>query len=124
MDAVEFLKAKEKMCDFEKNKNAGPPTCDGCPLSIMNNGTDQLCAKFVSKFPEKAVEIVEKWKEEHREKTRLSEFLRMFPNADLAYGIPKLCIKVYDKNAKCEDRLCFECKDAYWNTEVTENEDA
>lgn len=120
MDALEFLKTKSRMCEyfFDKNKNDSRHKCTGCPLSIENNGTNCMCRKFVPKFPEKSVEIVEKWKEEHPTKTRLSEFLRMFPNADLTYGIPKLCIKVYDKNAKCEDHLCFECKDAYWNAEI------
>ena len=68
-----------------------------------------MCREFVSKFPEKSVAIVEKWKAEHQSKTRLSEFLRMFPNADLLDGLPIACVKQYDKNFVCEIDNCPQC---------------
>ena len=126
MDAVEFLKTKIKMCRYfvNKGKNNRGPLCIYCPLSSNNNDNGDDCNSYICEFPEKSVEIIEKWKEEHQCKTRLSEFLRMFPNAYLDDGLPKFCIEVYDQNENCVYDDCFECRNKYWNTEVTENENA
>lgn len=64
-----------------------------------------------------AVEFL-KTKEEHPTKTRISEFLRMFPNANLLDRLPIGCVKRYDKNLVCGIDNCFKCKNKYWNTEI------
>ena len=68
MDAVAYLKARERMCE-------GRLTCDGC---VLCNEEESQCKDMTGQI-EEAVESVEKWAAEHPEKTRQSEFLKLFP---------------------------------------------
>lgn len=66
-------------------------SCEECPLSSMNNGEDIVCSDFETCYPEKAIAIVQKWSDEHPQKTYLSEFLKHYPNAPLDDdGAPKV----------------------------------
>lgn len=124
MDAVEYLKAKVRMTS-RIDSAACTISCKDCPLSSSNNKAAISCKGFESRYPEKAVAIVEKWAKEYPIKTRLSEFLKMYPNAQLrpdgmldfdlkpCYIDPKNCDKLCDKHAECED-----CQHEYWNQEV------
>ena len=53
--------------------------CGECLLNNKNNGTSEnlLCGAFEAIYPEKAIEIVQKWSDEHPRKTYLSELLTM-----------------------------------------------
>lgn len=57
--------------------------CTDCPLSVKNNGTGVSCESLEIHYPKKAVEIIQKWSDEHPPKTYLSEFLKNYPNAKL-----------------------------------------
>lgn len=108
MDAVEFIKTKARMtgsCGID---------CRKCPIYDANNGTGLDCLEFMQKYPEKTVEIVEKWAAEHPVKTRRSEFLKLFPNADIKSIQP--CYLDMDK--ECCKKLCYDCREEYWNEEV------
>ena len=61
MDAVEFIKARERMCMHYQECG-----CVGCP-SIDQR--EMLCEDVVSENAEKAVEIVEEWLKAHPVKT-------------------------------------------------------
>ena len=64
--------------------------CSNCPLCSINNNKGQSCTAFEMLYPEKAIEIVQKWSDEHPRKTYLSEFLKNYPNAQLRTdGTPK-----------------------------------
>lgn len=66
--------------------------CVDCPLSSFNNGTNVPCADFERFYPKKAIAIIQKWSDEHPQKTYLSEFLKNYPNAPLAdNGTPDIC---------------------------------
>lgn len=99
MDAVKFMKEKDRLC--------GAYVCDDCPL--LAKGCDD------SENIEELVEIVEKWSNEHPVKTRADVFREMFPLADSI----KLCpIDIQGKN--CEDYWtekhdCDICKRKYWD---------
>lgn len=69
--------------------------CSNCPLCSKNNGTseDMSCTTFEMHHPEKAIEVVQKWSDEHPQKTFLTEFLKNYPNAELDHGVPKVCLK-------------------------------
>lgn len=95
--------------------------CSDCPLSISNNGTDISCSHFETGYPEEAIAIMQKWSDEHPQKTYLSEFLKHYPNALLNdTGLPKgVCL--YNLGlmslADCKkDRNCVEC----WNQPIEE----
>lgn len=66
--------------------------CTDCPLSWQNNGTSEsmMCATFEANYPEKAIEAVQRWSDEHPQRTYLTEFLKHYPNAELGDdGVPK-----------------------------------
>ena len=120
MDAVEFLKARKRMCETN-DCNEG-----GCPLfqyNCNNDGTDEENVQTVA--------IVEQWAKEHPVKTRQSEFLKMFPNAQKSsdggldicpnkiepekyksVALPKACIN------SDTGKLCTECKRDFWLKEI------
>lgn len=112
MDAVDFLKAYNRMCDKYGRQN-----CCGCPLK-------EECCDFTSEYcnPEKIVFIVEQWAKEHPVKTRQDEFIKRYPNAAIdETGICKICPcymlpNKYDME-KCNCK-CRECRHDYWMEEV------
>lgn len=59
--------------------------CANCPLNSSNNGTNGMtsCSDFETFYPEKAIAIVQKWSDEHPQRTYLTEFLKHYPNAQL-----------------------------------------
>lgn len=69
--------------------------CSECPLSCQNNGTSEFtsCITFEMLYPEKAIKIVQRWSDEHPQRTYLSEFLKNYPNAELNCGVPRICLK-------------------------------
>lgn len=109
--------------------------CSECPLSCQNNGTSEFtsCITFEMLYPEKAIEIVQKWSDEHPQRTYLSEFLENYPNAQLKtvllyspgaipLGIPK-CICPYHLGLmsvdNCrKDHNCVKC----WNQPIEGDE--
>ena len=102
--------------------------CEKCGLSYTNNKTDRVCGDFIKRHPEEAVAIVEKWSKEHPRKTRQSEFLKMFPNAQIFEGVLKIepCELIDSKlnSEECHsyDEFglsgCYECRKNYWLEEV------
>ena len=111
MDAVEFLKEKERMC-----RNC--ESCSKCPADDQNNGLDMTCDCLEAEKPEEFVAIVERWSAEHPVKTRQSEFLEMFPNANTQGGCLLICPFYLDKNEKCACGSCADCQKEYWLAEV------
>ena len=96
--------------------------CIDCPLSIENNNTDFSCPYFEMCYPKKAVAIVQKWSDEHPQKTYLSEFLKNYPNVSLRDdGTPNFCpyrLGLMSRYACRKDRNCVKC----WNRPIEESE--
>lgn len=66
--------------------------CNDCPLNITNNDIGIPCFDFETIYPEKAIQIVQRWSNEHPPKTYLSELLKHYPNTSLDdNGIPNFC---------------------------------
>lgn len=96
--------------------------CPKCPL-----GTQGACFGDIANRPDVVNEKILKWVKEHPVKTRQSEFLKMFPNADIKYEgyleiEPCSIEKSLFDNETCMQRDCEECKKKYWLAEVDENE--
>lgn len=88
-----YFAEKQRMTKRPKGGICELHCCD-CPLCSKNNGTSEIlsCTSFEIHYPEKAIEIVQKWSNEHPQKTYLSEFLKNYPNAPLADdGTPEIC---------------------------------
>lgn len=66
MSAVEYLKAEQRMCFDE---NVGKRNCLSCPLSSRINPAGIYCGDYSRGYPEKTVAIVEKWAQEHPERS-------------------------------------------------------
>lgn len=116
---------KATIYDYARMCKAFKNNCGICPISIGNNGANELCAKLVMKHPDKANEIILKWCKEHPIKIRQDRFLKMFPNAPKdENGIIDLCPDCIDTNIECfhSAKKCAECCKNYWLAEVDENE--
>lgn len=115
MKAVDYLKTVKRMCNFYTY-------CSKCPLGEAGNSDELDCGEYESDYPEKAVEIVEKWAKENPQKTYLSGLLEKFPNAELnSEGYPFFCaISIYGDLHKpnCTYTACRDC----WNREIKESD--
>lgn len=100
--------------------------CAKCPLHLAKNDLDDKmsCYDFEIGYPEKAIEIVQQWSDEHPQRTYLSEFLKNYPNALLTddgmpttgcpYRLGLIGIEECKKN-----RTCIEC----WNQPIEGGEE-
>ena len=119
MDAVEYVKQRERMCDYYSD-------CDKCPAKEVIG-----CAN-ITKISQ-MVPIVEKWAKEHPVKTRQSEFLKMFPNAQKSSnGVLDICPRKFEPekyksatpdkvcvNGNADDEYhCDECCRDFWLKEI------
>ena len=113
MDAVEFLKAFGRLCN---NYLCG----DNCPL--IDSCDDESDDGYVRK-----VQIVEQWAKEHPAKTRQSEFLKQWPDAEVGDdGYPSVApcqlykdIEEKDENGVCcKNCGCAECRRDFWLKEI------
>lgn len=114
MDAVEFLRTAYRMCNTYSD-------CDSCPASGNSCFVNPIDRR---RNPDGVVAAVENWSKDHPVKTRQSEFLKMFPNADLTRLLPchvekdkrpMRCAKYGYLSITCR---CDRCRDDYWNEEV------
>lgn len=93
--------------------------CSNCPLCSKNNGTfeDMSCTTFEMLYPEKAIALVQKWSDEHSQKTFVTEFLKNYPRAVVnGDGIPN-SVCPYDlglMNKHDCRKTCIEC----WNQPI------
>jgi (2Fe-2S) ferredoxin len=111
MDAVKYLKTLRRMCNCE--------CCSQCELG-KRLIVYETCTAWRKAHPDEAVAIVEQWDAEHPVKTRQSEFLKLFPNAQTDSGCLNACpMDVFGNTGiDCNKRTCFECKKAFWLAEV------
>ena len=113
MDAVEFLKALGRLYN---NYLCG----DNCPS--IDSCDDESDDGYVRK-----VQFVEQWVKEHPVKTRQSEFLKMWPDAEVGDdGLPSIApcqlnVELLQCESKedCEKRgVCGECRCDFWLKEI------
>lgn len=95
--------------------------CNKCPLSRLNNGMNIPCTNLEKSYPDKAIAIMQKWSDEHPQKTYLSEFLKKYPNALLNDdGTPDICP---DKlGLTVIKKPCFGDCVGCWNQPIEESE--
>lgn len=112
MDAVKYLKEVARMNHKGASGTCGID-CNVCALGRLNNGKDIGCMALEARYPEKAVEIVKKWSEEHTQKTYLIDFLEKYPNCKKCNnGIPESCRdNIYGNQSDCRCESCEKC----WN---------
>ena len=119
MNAVEYFNEKARMVQAERT---GICTigCANCRLSSENNDFNLDCDDFERIYPDRAVEIVQKWADEHPKKTNLDALREVFPDA-----INGFCPREVEGSPVCAypDILsCSECKEKFWNSEYKEKQ--
>ena len=110
MDALEFIKERNRMC-----RSFGG-SCNGCPAD-----KNICCSAFA--WQEELVAIVEKWSKENPRKTRQSIFMEQYPNAKCVDGILVFCPGWIDTCFSCliDDNNnvdCATCRHEFWKQEV------
>ena len=110
MDALEFIKERNRMC-----RSFGG-SCNGCPAD-----KNICCSAFA--WQEELVAIVEKWSKENPRKTRQSIFLEQYPNAECVDGVLVFCPKWIDTCFSCliDDNNnvdCATCRHEFWMQEI------
>lgn len=113
----------EKKRMTKRNKYVCKIHCADCPLNSLNNGIGISCTSLETDYPDKAMVIVQKWSNEHPQKTYLTDFLDKHPNAPLAKnGYPSICPHhlgyTKEEYINCCSSTCQEC----WNTPIEESE--
>lgn len=103
----------------------------GCPLYYTIDNTKYYCLKRNTdneNFIDEAINRLQKWSNEHPQKTYLTEFLKHYPNADLIDdGYPSdICVaqlglcedcEGYDENGTYITTRKVTCKEC-WNTPI------
>ena len=114
MDTVEFLNEGTRMCNSYK-------ACAGCPMYP----TDDCC--MVKMNLKQMIRIVEQWAKEHPVKTRQSEFLKQWPDAEMFEArylniCPALISKEYrsEETNECNqpEFSCGKCRRDFWLKEI------
>ena len=113
MAAVEDVKQRDRMCDYYVN-------CGDCPA-----GNYEGCSSL-NEIP-RMVPIVEKWAKAHPIKTRQSEFLKQWPDAEIGDDeLPSVapCQLYKDMEEKDENGVCCKncgcgiCRRDFWLKEI------
>ena len=120
-----FFAEKRRMVKADKT-GACRIKCEECPLGSCNNGTNcKICCTELERcYSEKAVKIVQRWSDQHPQKTYLTELLKSFPSTPLGDdGTPEIICPHHLglKDIKdCEiDANCVEC----WNRIIEDGEE-
>lgn len=87
--------------------------CSICPLNKFMDKYMKNCGRVLFIHASEVSAIIDKWCEEHPQKTYLQDFLEKFPNAQVNFGNASIiCASyVYGDALTCKGR-CAEC----WNT--------
>ena len=107
MDAVKFIKAIKQM--------------------LGAGAADSTVQKYISAYKkndcEGMVKAAEQWAAEHPIKTRQSEFLKHYPDAQISIcGYLNICpMDVFGREKiGCNNQTCLACKKDFWLAEVEE----
>lgn len=118
MDAVKFIKERNRMCKS---------FCDGCKeCPAFNVCEDDLCCAVAQESTLDATDqiaMIEDWSAAHPRKTRQDVFLEHWPEAELVNGCLAICPKrisanYRNGNADCTNRSCADCLYKFWMHEV------
>lgn len=113
MDALKFIEERNRMCKLFS------PGCEGCRIDEAKPVMSE-CVLWMIENPEKTVEIVEQWSQEHPRKTRQDMFMAHYPDAALDDDVLRVCPRNVYKSAElnCNNTTCYLCKRAFWMQEA------
>jgi hypothetical protein len=119
MDAVRFIKERNRMCKSLDVR------CEVCPAFHVGENGAQCAVGAASMLDATAqIAIVEDWSAAHPRKTLQSVFLEQWPEAEIdKCGSLMLCPKLIsadcrDRYGNCSNRICSDCRREFWMYEV------
>lgn len=118
MDAVRFIKERNRMCKSLDVR------CEVCPAFHVGENGAQCAVGAASMLDATAqIAIVEDWSAAHPRKTLQSVFLEQWPEAELVNGCLAICPKRISANYRngnedCTNRSCADCLYKFWMQEV------
>lgn len=112
---INFLHELKRLCDSRDECVANAANKEDCPMFGICKLTH---SKISAKDAEKAIEIVQKWSNEHPKKTYEQDFFEKFPKAQVCSdGSPFVCRKriyggIHSTLENCDyTGACYKC----WN---------
>ena len=113
MDALEFLKERNRLCGSYRG-------CVGCPFGAADCVVRDMTSEHTCK---RIVAAVEQWSKEHPRKTRQSVFLEKWPDAKVFVdGVIDLCPQELNSHYPCQSTdykmRCQTCRREFWMQEV------
>lgn len=114
MDALEFLRERKRLCNSYED-------CDEC---LFDEGKCATSNYVMDEDYKRVIATVEQWVKAHPRKTRQSEFLKQWPEAEIdTCGYLMVCPKRMSADCRirygnCADRLCSDCRREFWSQEV------
>ena len=117
---INFLHELKGLCDSRDGCVADADNKEDCPMfGICEDALTRIGAEDV----EAAIEIVQKWSNEHSQKTYIQDFLEKFPKAQIdSDGSPFACRKKLYGGVRPNDKRCDRreaCKNC-WNETMEE----
>ena len=117
---INFFSELKRLCDSRDGCVADAANKERCPMfGVCEDALTRICAEDVKT----AIEIVQKWSDEHPVKTYAQDFFEKFPKAQSGSdGTPFVCRKtiygeVPPKDERCDRRgACKNC----WNEPMEE----
>ena len=99
---LDYTHEVQRFCEAHKIQG-----CDNCPL-MKDAG---YCSASIFDITQKRINFVQKWSDEHLEKTRAEAFFEMFPKAHIgSSGAPAECFYGLIGNLNsCENIDCEDC---------------
>lgn len=112
MDALEFLKEFNRMCESYSN-------CTGCPRKEKTCDCLDIHSDSEMKI---LIATIEQWSKENPHKTRQSVFLEQYSNCMMDdNGVVEICPRNVDKMYVCDLKClggCTDCRKDFWMQEV------
>lgn len=111
-----FIREKERICQYYTDM--------GCKFCVLNRTIEGLtCSGFIAQHPLEAIDIVQKWSNEHPQRTFLTDFIEKHPNAPLDNGYPRFVCPYYlgymtdhqSDDCPYSEKDCRKC----WDTPVS-----
>ena len=110
---INFLSELKRLCDSRDGCVANAANKEDCPMfGVCDVCSGLLCAEDVKT----AIEIVQKWSDEHPKKTYAQDFFEKFPKAQSnSDGTPYVCRQTM-YGEECPNIECDDC----WNEPMEE----
>ena len=111
---INFLHEFKRLCASRDGCVADAANKERCPMfGVCDDALTRICAEYA----ETAIEIVQKWSDEHSKKTYAQDFFEKFPDAQSGSdGTPSFVCRKEIYGGECPDMGCDEC----WNETMEE----